>query len=164
MVTFTQSCSVPASSGFASLHLVTMLAVFKLFSRSSMVTSSPLRKSIPSVNIPSRSHSKLVKPDSEKDSRGRSTVQGRGSSSYRLRDILLEGSSDGFNMSSSRWNSTFCTSAAFGVDGSAYVVRFEKKHQWYELNLYGNRLKRMSTMQPFPRFHNPGRLCPELWH
>lgn len=59
MVCLTQSFSVPTKSGWASLHLVTILAVPSPVSSSSKVVSSEKLKNLsPFVRIPSRSHSK----------------------------------------------------------------------------------------------------------
>lgn len=59
--TFTQSCVVLTSSGWAFRHRVTMLAVLMPSLISAMVVSSlPPKKSMPSVRFSSTSHSNLL--------------------------------------------------------------------------------------------------------
>lgn len=73
----TQSCSVPTSSGCACLHLVTMLAVPRLFSRASNVVSlPPPKKSSPLVRTPFRSHSCRTCDNPEKALTGGVTAHG----------------------------------------------------------------------------------------
>lgn len=96
IVCLTQSFSVFASSGWASLHLVTMLAVPRsVSSASSVVSSEKLKNWSPSVSMPSRSHSRRWNCETGKSvpKRSSSKSHGRIRSSYRSRDSRFGGSS-----------------------------------------------------------------------
>ena len=118
-MTLTTSLSVPASSGWSSLHLATILAVPNAFCIFVMVIwLSPRKKCAPSESCPSLSHSFLVNPAWENPLTGGSTSHGRGKLAYPSWAIRLPGSSYGARISRSRRNFIFWTSAACGVEGS----------------------------------------------